>query len=234
MSADDEIRAAFLGASTASVASVLQDFGVGRAFMHDVRPLPGLRPRLVGTAFTMRSIAAREDLIAADRALPPERNLQRRAAEECEPGQVLVIDCRSDANGASGGFILFERMRLRGCAGVVSDGGVRDCHDIAESGFPVYAKAPCPPNSRVAHQFVDLNVPISCGGVGVMPGDYIVADPDGVMVVPRSMAAQVAVAVTMLERKERFIIQKIRDGHPIFGTYPLEGALLEQYEKQGH
>ena len=110
-------------------------------------PLPSSRPRLAGRAFTMRSVAVREDKLAADKAIDPRVNLQRRATEECPPGEVLVIDCRGDATGASGGMMLFERMRLRGCAGVVTDGGVRDAAEIAESGFPVYAKAVCPPNS---------------------------------------------------------------------------------------
>jgi regulator of RNase E activity RraA len=142
---------------------------------------------------------------------------------------VLVIDCRGDATGASGGMILFERMRLRGCAGVVTDGGVRDAWEIAETGFPVYAKAVCPPNSLVAHRFIELDVPVTCGGVAVYPGDFIVGDPDGVILVPAGIAAEVARETLQYEDQEAFILAKVQGGAIIYGTYPLEGALLEEY-----
>lgn len=217
--------------STATLATVLSGHGLTRAFMYGVAPLPGSRPRMAGPAFTMRSVAAREDLAAADKARDPRLNLQRRAAEECGQGEVLVIDCRGDARGASGGLILFERMRVRGCAGVVTDGGVRDACDIAETGFPVYAKAVCPPNSLVAHRFVELQAPVTCGEVAVYPGDFIIGDPDGVIVVPAALAAEVAAEAAEYEEREAFIITRIRDGASVYGTYPLAGAELEAYER---
>lgn len=216
--------------STATLATILSHRGVTRVFMHGVAPLPGSRPRLVGRAFTMRAVSSREDKVAQDRSTPPELNLQRRAAEECGPGEVLVVDCRGNAQGASGGLILFERMRVRGCAGVVSDGGVRDAYDIVETGFPVYAKAVCPPNSLVAHRFVELQVPVTCGEAAVYPGDYIVGDPDGVIVVPAEIAADVASEASAYEDKEEFIIRRIRSGASVYGTYPLTGDGLAEYE----
>lgn len=216
--------------TTATLATVLSNHGITRVFMQGVAPLPGSRPRMVGRAFTMRSVSSREDMIAKDRSMPPEKNLQRRAAEECGPGEVLVIDCRGNANGASGGLVLFERMRVRGCAGVVSDGGVRDAFEVAETGFPVYAKAACPPNSLVAHRFVDLQVPVSCGEAAVYPGDYIVGDPDGVIVVPADIAEAVANEALVYEDREEFIIRRIRGGASIYGTYPLTGEGLAEYE----
>ena len=219
-------------ASTATLTTVLGQRGITRVFMYGVAPLPGSRPRLVGRAFTMRSVAAREDQIREDRARPPELNLQRRAAEECPPGQVLVIDCRGNPRGASGGNILFERMRYRGCAGVVSDGGIRDAAEIVDSGFPVYAGGVCPPNSLVAHRFVDLEVPVTCGEVCVAPGDWIVGDPDGVVVVPAEIAREVAEETAEYERKEAFIIERIQAGHSIYGSYPLSGEGLAEYEKR--
>ncbi|MCZ8106333.1 MAG: ribonuclease activity regulator RraA [Burkholderiales bacterium] len=227
---DDATIDLLRNASTATLATVLSLKGLTRVFMYDVAPLPGSQPRIVGRAFTMRSVSAREDMLALDRSQPPERNCQRRAAEECGAGEVLVIDCRSNARGASGGLILFERMRMRGCAGVVSDGGVRDAADIVATGFPVYAKAVCPPNSLVAHRFIDLQVPVTCGEVAVYPGDVIVGDPDGVIVIPAQIAAAVAAEAVAYERKEEFIIRKIRSGASIYGTYPLTGEGLAEYE----
>lgn len=214
---------------TATLSTIMTKRGLNRVYMYGVLPLPGSKPRMVGRAFTMRSIAMREDKLAEDKAMNPRLNLQRRATEECGVGEVLVIDCRGDANGASGGMMLFERMRIRGCAGVVSDGGVRDAWEIAESGFPVYAKAVCPPNSTLAHRFIDLNVPVSCGGAAVYPGDFIAGDPDGVIVVPQEIADDVSREALEYEEQEEFILRRIRGGAPIYGSYPLEGEGLAEY-----
>jgi regulator of RNase E activity RraA len=230
--ADNEIIARLQRCGTATLSTILTKRGLNRVFMYGVAPLPGSKPRMVGRAFTMRSVAMREDKLAEDKAQDPRVNLQRRATEECGVGEVLVIDCRGDATGASGGMMLFERMRLRGCAGVVSDGGVRDAWEIAESGFPVYAKAVCPPNSTLAHRFVELNVPISCGGAAVYPGDFIAGDPDGVVVIPQEIAEEVSQQALAYEEQEEFILRRLRAGHPIYGTYPLEGEGLAEYEAE--
>jgi regulator of RNase E activity RraA len=229
MPQDSEIIDRFKRCSTATLATVLSKRGLNKVFMYGVAPLPYSKPRLAGRAFTMRSVAVREDKLAEDKAMDPRLNLQRRATEECGAGNVLVIDCRGDASGASGGMMLFERMRIRGCAGVVSDGGVRDAAEIAETGFPVYAKAVCPPNSTVAHRFIELNVPISCGGVGVYPGDFIVGDNDGVILVPAAIADAVSLEALDYEDQEGFILRKLRQGASIYGTYPLDGEALAEY-----
>jgi regulator of RNase E activity RraA len=230
--ADADLNDRFRRCSTATLATILTRRGLDHVFLYGVAPLPNSRPRLAGRAFTLRSVAVREDKLAEDKARDPRDNLQRRATEECPPGQVLVIDCRGDATGASGGMMLFERMRLRGCAGVVTDGGVRDAADIVETGFPVYAKAVCPPNSMLAHRFIELGVPITCGGVAVYPGDFIVGDPDGVILVPAAIAGEVADEALAYEDKEAFILRRLRAGAPIYGTYPLEGEGLAEYEAE--
>jgi regulator of RNase E activity RraA len=229
---DDIIIDRFRRCGTATVSTILTKRGLNRVFLYGVAPLPGSRPRLVARAFTMRSVAVREDMLAADKSQPPQVNLQRRATEECPPGHVLVIDCRGDATGASGGMMLFERMRIRGCAGVVTDGGVRDAAEIVETGFPVYAKAVCPPNSMQAHRFIELNVPISCGGVAVYPGDFLVGDADGVILVPAAIADAVSQEAIAYEDQETFILKKLREGASIYGHYPLEGEALAEYERE--
>jgi len=230
--ADQDVIDRLRRCGSATVSTILTKRGLNRTFMYGVAPLPSTRPRMVGRAFTMRSVAMREDKLAEDKAMNPRLNLQRRATEECGVGEVLVIDCRGDARGASGGMMLFERMRLRGCAGVVSDGGVRDAWEIAETGFPVYAGGVCPPNSTLAHRFIDLNVPVTCGGVAVYPGDFIVGDPDGVIVIPQEIAAEVAAQALEYEEQEEFILRRIRAGAPIYGTYPLEDEGLAAYEAE--
>jgi regulator of RNase E activity RraA len=232
VSPDDVIVDRFRRCGTATVSTILTKRGLNRVFLYGLPPLPGSKPRLVGRAFTMRSVAVREDMLAADKAQPPHVNLQRRATEECPPGHVLVIDCRGEATGASGGMMLFERMRLRGCAGVVTDGGVRDAAEIAESGFPVYAKAVCPPNSMQAHRFIELQVPVSCGGVAVYPGDFLVGDADGVILVPAGIADIVSQEALAYEEQEVFILRKLREGAQIYGTYPLEGEALAEFERE--
>jgi regulator of RNase E activity RraA len=229
---DDIIIDRFRRCGTATVSTILTKRGLNRVFLYGVAPLPGSRPRLVARAFTMRSVAVREDMLAADKSQPPQVNLQRRATEECPPGHVLVIDCRGDATGASGGMMLFERMRIRGCAGVVTDGGVRDAAEIVETGFPVYAKAVCPPNSMQAHRFIELNAPISCGGVAVYPGDFLVGDADGVILVPAAIADAVSQEAIAYEDQETFILKKLREGASIYGHYPLEGEALAEYERE--
>ncbi|HSI39029.1 MAG TPA: ribonuclease activity regulator RraA [Xanthobacteraceae bacterium] len=227
--ADLDIIERFRRCGTATLASLLTKRGLNRVFMHGVLPLPGSRPRLVGRAYTLRSVAVREDKLNEDKARDPKLNLQRIVTEECGAGEVLVIDCRGDGTGASGGMMLFERMRLRGCAGVVTDGGVRDAFEITETGFPVYAKSVCPPNSMVAHRFIEINVPISCGGVAVYPGDFIVGDPDGVIVVPADIADDISREAIDYEDQEAFILRRIRAGASVYGTYPLEGEALAEY-----
>jgi regulator of RNase E activity RraA len=229
---DEVIIDRFRRCGTATISTILTKRGLNRVFLHGVPPLPHSKPRLVGRAFTMRSVAVREDMLAADKAQPPQVNLQRRATEECPPGYVLVIDCRGDPTGASGGMMLFERMRLRGCAGVVTDGGVRDAAEIAESGFPVYARAVCPPNSTQAHRFIELDVPVSCGGVAVYPGDFLIGDADGVILVPAAVADAVSQEALAYEEQEVFILRKLREGAAIYGTYPLEGEALAEYERE--
>lgn len=229
---DAELRDRFLRCSTATLSTIMTKRGLNRVFLHGVPPLPNSRPRLAGRAYTMRSVAVREDILADDRSMDPRVNLQRRAAEECPPGYVLVIDCRREGTGASGGMMLFERMRIRGCAGVVTDGGIRDAAEIAGSGFPVYAKAVCPPNSLHAHRFVELGSPITCGGVAVYPGDFIVGDPDGVILVPAAIADEVSNEALEYEDQEAFILRRLRAGASIFGTYPLEGENLAAYEAE--
>lgn len=223
-----EVRALLATTSTATLATQLFKHGFKNTFVQGVRCLSPHGGPLIGPAFTVRFIPAREDLSGpheyAERSHP-----QRRAVEECPEGFVVVMDCRQDARSATAGDIMLTRMQMRGVAGLVSDGGIRDTAALAELSIPVFAAAPSAPASFHLHTAVDLDVPIACGGVPVYPGDVMVGDADGVVVIPRHVATEVAHAATEQERLEQFILSEIRAGRPIFEVYPPDEDTLARY-----
>jgi regulator of RNase E activity RraA len=154
---------------------------------------------------------------------------QRRAIEECPPGKVLVIDCRGKLAGGSLGDILVARLMQRGVAGVVTDGAIRDTPQVAPLAFPVYAGGAAAPASFGLHHAVDLDQPIGCGEVPVFPGDVLVGDGEGVVVIPRELADEIAPAAAEQERMEGWIVEQVRAGQGIFGLYPPDEATLERY-----
>jgi regulator of RNase E activity RraA len=174
---------------------------------------------MVGPAYTLGNIPAREDLDVLDIFLDPE-NPQRKVIESVPPGYVLVQDCRGDKSAASVGAILTTRLKVRGAAGMVSDGPIRESGVIAELGFSVFCAGASAPTNIIKHQSIDLNVPIGCGGVPIYPDDIIVGDIDGVVVIPRQIAEEVAADAAEQERMEEFILHKVQSGARLSGTYP--------------
>src|SRR6201994_202485 len=161
--------------STATVATALYKRGLRIQMIQDVHPLSADQPVLVGEAFTLRYMPAREDLnkveVFRDRSHP-----QRKAVEDCPTGAVLVMDSRKDARAASAGAILVTRLMKRGVAGIVTDGGFRDSPEIAKLDIPAYHHRPSAPTNLTRHQAIDINVPIGCGDVPVFPGDIVIGD----------------------------------------------------------
>ena len=214
-----DTRQQLMGVSTATLCTALFKRGLRRQFIQDVRPLnPGL-PNLVGPAYTLRTIPAREDLnpltVCNDRSHP-----QRKAVEECPAGAVLVIDRRKDARAASAGGILVSRLMKRGVAGVVTDGGFRDSPDIARLPFPAYHQRPSAPTNLTLHQPLDINVPIGCGDVAVWPGDIVVGDAEGVVVIPAAIAEEIAAEAVEMTAFEDFVQERVMAGQSILGLYP--------------
>jgi regulator of RNase E activity RraA len=205
--------------STATLCTALFKRGLRSQFIQDVRPLNAGLPNMVGEAFTLRYMPAREDLnpisVFLDRNHP-----QRKAVEQCPEGAVLVIDSRKDARAASAGGILVTRLMKRGVAGVVTDGGFRDSPDIAKLGFAAYHHRPSAPTNLTLHQAIDINVPIGCGDAPVFPGDVIVGDAEGVIVIPAHMADEVAAEATEMTVFEDFVQEKVLEGRSILGLYP--------------
>ena len=208
-----------MGVSTATLCTALFKRGLRNQFIQDVRPLNAALPNMVGPAYTLRYIPAREDLnpisVFQDRAHP-----QRKAVEECPPGAVFVIDSRKDARAASAGSILVTRLMKRGAAGVVTDGGFRDSPEIARLPFPAYHQRPSAPTNLTLHQALDINVPIGCGDVAVWPGDVVVGDGEGVVVIPGAIADEVAAEAVEMTAFEDFVMQQVQQGCSILGLYP--------------
>lgn len=226
----DATKAKLAEVSTATLTTQLFKRGLRNLFIQNVRPLNPSAAAMVGEAFTLRYIPAREDLDHAGVFADPEHP-QRKAIEAVPPGQVLVMDCRGDARAASGGGILITRLMQRGVAGVVTDAGVRDSGEIAALDFPVYCAGPSAPLNLVHHHAVDINQPIACGGVPVYPGDLVVGDRDGVVVVPRHLAEEVADDALEQERLEAFVLAEIQAGKSIVGVYPPNPETLARYER---
>lgn len=216
--------------STATLTTQMFKRGFRNVFMQGVRLLGEYRTNLVGPAYTVRNIPAREDIDLLSTLASPEHP-QRKAVETTPAGHVLVMDCRRDTSAASGGDILMARLVARGAAGVVSDGGMRDAGPIARMAMPVYCAGPSAPLNLVAHHAVELNTPIGCGGVAVYPGDLIVGDADGVVVIPAHLAEEVARDGAAQEELEAFVLERIEGGAKLPGTYPPDAATLALYEQ---
>ena len=205
--------------STATLCTALFKRGLKNQFIQDVRPLNPDGANMVGEAYTLRTIPAREDLnpITAfqDRAHP-----QRVAVEQCPAGAVLVIDSRKNPRAASAGAILVSRLMVRGVAGVVTDGGFRDSPEIAALSIPAYHNRPSAPTNLTLHQMLDINVPIGCGDVPVWPGDVMVGDREGVIVIPAGIADEVADEAVEMTVFEDFVMEEVLKGRGIIGLYP--------------
>ena len=205
--------------STPTVATALYKRGLRTQAIQNVHPLSPMTETMVGEAFTLRYIPAREDLnpltVFRDRAHP-----QRKAIEDCPPGQVMVMDSRKDARAASAGAILVTRLMKRGVAGVVTDGGFRDSAEIARLGFPAYHQRPSAPTNLTLHQAIDINVPIACGDAPVFPGDVILGDGDGCIVIPAHLADEIADEAFEMTAYEDFVTEQVTGGMGIYGLYP--------------
>jgi regulator of RNase E activity RraA len=214
-----ETREKLKTVSTATLCTALYKRGLRNQFIQDVRPLNPDLGNMVGEAFTLRYIPAREDLnpisVFQDRAHP-----QRKAVEECPAGAVMVIDSRKDARAASAGGILVSRLMKRGVAGVVTDGGFRDSPEIAQLDIPAYHNRPSAPTNLTHHQALDINVPIGCGDVPVWPGDVVVGDGEGVVVLPAHLADEIASEAVEMTAFEDFVQEEVLKGRSILGLYP--------------
>jgi len=227
---DDQTRARLAEVSTATLTTQLRKRGVVSVFIKGVAPLDPAGGRVVGPAFTLRHIPAREDITRPELRAHPDY-AQRRAIEEAPPGHVLVMDCRGKRGAGMAGDILVRRLIARGVAGLVADGPMRDAAAIAKLDLPVFCAGAAAPQSMTLHHAIAVGEPIACGEVAVLPGDVIVGDGDGVVVVPSDLAAEVAAEAIEQERFERFVFERVAAGHSIAGLYPPDADTIADYAR---
>ena len=217
---NNKIKKIYLNSSVATICTALFKRGLRNQFIQGIFPLNINLPNMVGLAFTVRYIPAREDLNALEVFKNP-KHPQRVAIEECPKDHVLIFDSRKDPRAASAGAILITRLMVKGCAGVVTDGGFRDSNEIKNMRIPSYHNRASSPTNLTLHQAVDINVPIGCGDVAVWPGDLLVGDKEGVVVIPAHIIKEIAEEIKSMTIYEDYVIEKVQKGASIKGLYPL-------------
>ena len=202
--------------ATSTLTGFLNRRGLNNMFLQDVSPLRLGIPRMIGIAYTLRFIPHRKDKTS------PLGNAQQTAMEQCPPGHVLVIDSRGDARAASAGDLYIGRLAARGCAGIVTDGGFRDSEGVLKTGLPAYHRRPTSPPSPIVHQPYDIGLPIACGGVAVYPGDVLVGDCDGVVVIPADLVDEITAECAAQNLFDEFAEAEVAKGRSLIGLFPIQ------------
>ncbi|WP_285102044.1 fumarylacetoacetate hydrolase family protein [Promicromonospora sp. MEB111] len=222
----DELLDLLRRAPVAGLSAQLRRRGLDNVIIEGVRPtVPGAT--VVGRARTLRFVPNREDLFASHGG---GYNAQKRTFDAVGPGEVIVIEARGETGSATLGDVLALRAKVRGAAGVVTDGGVRDHDAVAATGLPVFSRGPHPAVLGRRHVPWDTDVAVACGGATVLPGDVVVGDADGVVVIPPHLVAEVAAATVAQEEQDAWVAQQVAAGHPIDGLFPPDATWRARYE----
>ena len=228
MRLDHQIIQTLSGISTATVTTVLLKKGLRNVWMRGTRPLRPGQPRLVGPAFTMRFIPAREDLATPESWSSPRST--RAAIEEMPEGSIAVVDAMGVTDAGIFGDILCARIKRRGVSALITDGVVRDVAGVLETGLPVWCRGAAAPPSVAGLTFVNWQEPIGCGGVAVFPDDIVVVDADGAVVIPAALLDYVVATASEQEKLETWIMSEIQRGLPLPGLYPPNAETKARYE----
>jgi regulator of RNase E activity RraA len=229
MGPDKEIIKALSRVSTATITmALLKKKGLRNVWMRGARPLRLEQPRMVGPAFTMRFVPAREDL-ATPEALASPRST-RAAIEAMPEGCITVVDAMGNSEAGTFGDILCARMKKRGVAALVSDGVIRDLAGVIATGLPVWCQGTAAPPSLCGLTFINWQEPISCGGVAVFPDDIVVADGDGVVLIPAALAPETALLADEQEHLEAWLMGEVEKGAALPGLYPPNPETKARYE----
>jgi regulator of RNase E activity RraA len=235
MALNETTRMKLSQVTTATLTTCMFKRGFRNAWIQNIQRINPQAGPMVGEAFTLRYIPAREDVDVIEAYADPEHP-QRKAVESCPPGQVLVMDSRKDARAASAGDILVARLMVRGVAGVVTDGGFRDTPGISKLAIPAYHQRPSSPTGPIIHHAADTQLPIACGDVAVYPGDVLVGDGEGVIVLPAHLAAEIADEAFEMTAYEDFVEEKVLAGSRLPGLYPSSAesrAEFAEWRKKG-
>lgn len=216
--------------SIATISSCLYRLGLKHVTPHGIVPVTPTQPRMVGEAFTIRFVPMREDVGGPD-SYGSQGNVHQRAFEECPEGFVLVMDTRGETRGCCGGDLLIGRLKARGCAGIVTDGGFRDTPDVATLDFPAFQQKPAPAPSFGVLRAVELNVPVGCSDVAVYPGDVVVGDLEGVVVIPNALANRIAEEAWAQTQYDTFASVEIARGRSVIGLYPPSAESRADFER---
>lgn len=230
MTLTPELRVTLSAVTTATLTTVLLKKGLRKTWLRGPRPLTAGQGRVVGPAFTLRFIPAREDLATPESWSSPRST--RAAIEAMPEGAVAVAGTEGIGEAGIFGDILCARMARRGVAALVTEGAVRDAAGVRATGLPVWCAAEAAPPSVAALTFVGWEEPIGCGGVAVFPGDVVVADDDGAVVIPSALVAEVAREAEAQEKLEAWIMREVERGVPLPGLYPPDAATRARYEKE--
>lgn len=222
----EQLRAQLNAVSTATLTFQLQQRGIRSTFLSGLRPVKDGQ-RMLGYAHTLRYVPMREDLQAQ---LGAGQNAQRRAIESLAVDEVLVIEARGEPDAGTIGDIFVLRSRRRGAAGVVTDGALRDTPAIREVGLPVYHRASHAATFGRLHLPLDHQIPIACAGVTVMPGDIVVGDGEGVVVVPAALAEEVAADAAQQELEETWALERVDAGESTIGVFPIGKDRRAEFE----
>ncbi len=215
----DEAGELYARASTASLTAQLIKRGLRTRGISNIAPVNPATPRLFGPAYTLRYIPMREDLATGEAMADPE-NPQRKSIELVPPGHVLIVDTQGMDVSGTFGDILIARLQMRGVAGVVSDGPMRDIAELKKMDFPVFARGNAAPPSYASMIAADAQIPIGCGGVAVFPGDIVIGDADGVVILPAAIAQEVARNAVEQDQLEAYVRMRVEGGDSIVGVYP--------------
>ena len=227
MPLDSKTIEALKGVTTATLTTVLLKKGLRNIWLRGTKPLRTGQPRIVGPAFTLRFVPAREDLATPASWASPTST--RAAIEDMPAGCVAVVDAMGVTDAGIFGDILCERIRIRGVSGLITDGVIRDLAGVLRTNLPVWCEGAAAPASVAGLTFVGWQVPIACGGVAVFPDDIIVADDDGAVVIPAALIDEVVADAVEQEKLEAWIIDEVRSGLPLPGLYPPNAETKARY-----
>jgi regulator of RNase E activity RraA len=228
MALDQKIISTLSQITTATITTLLLKKGLRNVWMRGTRPLNPGQPRLVGPAFTLRFVPAREDLATPESWSKP---ISTRAAIEAMPeGCITVVDAMGITDAGIFGDILCARMKKRGVAALVTDGVLRDVAGVRGTGLPVWCQGAAAPPSVAGLTFVNWGEPIGCGGVAVFPDDVVVVDDDGAVLIPQALVAEIVAAAPEQERLESWIMGEVEKGAALPGLYPPNAENKARYE----